>query len=398
MRAPDQLAYISSLEKELTESTERLKLKRHEREEGSGRIKDLHEERARLQQQIYRLHARQEVAMRLDKLTQQIDAKKQQKSALVNRMQASVVDNKKQLDESEDNPDAMIRSNRSITSHGSSHQSLHQYLDGKTEKSDENNDDNDFNHCESCFSIPETRSAYEGFEFRDRDDIQPRENTSQSLLSTGSTTSGGSSSYYLPFSYSPALYSTKSRNQKLQQQLEKRTQNTAAFCSSASTSNTLQSITCSSFSPQLLWESPKPPPTSPIKKNVSPKRNQEQMTQKGAPYLTSSKSATSISSTFTPPVAWQSTASSLNRNYASGDGAGTVSVAASATTFSSISSTFSPPLVWEHSTSKAPKSPGDFLLGSNANKHPPSMLDTLLQNSPLHNKHRSYNKLKVQFT
>lgn len=396
MTAPDQLAYISSLEKELSESTERLKVKRHEREQGRGRIKDLLDERARLQHQISRLQARQELAMRLDKLTQQIEAKKQEKAAIANRMKASVVDKKKKLDETDDNSDAtMIRSKRSIASDGSVQQSLHQFLDSKTEKREEN-DQRDFKRCESCFSIPETRSVYEGFEFRDRDDVQPRENASQSLLSTGSSASEGASSYCLPFSYSPALRSAKNRNKKLQQQLEQRKQNSAALSSIAPTSNSLQTIT-STFSSPNPWGPLEPSPTPPIKMDVSPRLSQGQSAGNGAPTSAWSSDVPSISSTFTPPVSWLSSTSSLNRKNATGGGAGTASVATSSTTFSSISSTFSPPLVWEHSTSQAPKSPGDFLLGNNANKQPPSMLDTLLQNSPLHHQ-RSYIKSKVQFT
>jgi len=360
MTAPDQqIAYISSLEKELSESAESLKLKRRAREKGLAKITDLREEQVRLQQQLSRLQARQELAARLDGLVQQIEAKKKEKADVVNSMKASVETN--QEGETEEPANDKVKSDaigqvlgRFFGKAHTNYNSAQNYM--------ETNDDN-----ASGFSLPETRSVYEGFEFRD-EDLKSGESRSQSLLSTGSS-SAGASSYCLPFSYSPALRSAKERNQKLEQQLARHSDN--------SMSTSVQSVS-STFSPPLLWE---PPRTSSVKM----KHGQ----------IHQADTSTSVSSTFTPPLKWQPSASSLagslNRDNGSKSGCGTSVAAASSTTFSSISSTFSPPLVWEHSTSH-PKSPGDFLLN---NKKPlPSMLDAMLHSSPA----MKHPKQKVQFT
>jgi len=260
-----------------------LKLKRRAREKGLAKITDLREEQVRLQQQLSRLQARQELAARLDGLVQQIEAKKKEKADVVNSMKASVETN--QEGETEEPANDKVKSDaigqvlgRFFGKAHTNYNSAQNYM--------ETNDDN-----ASGFSLPETRSVYEGFEFRD-EDLKSGESRSQSLLSTGSS-SAGASSYCLPFSYSPALRSAKERNQKLEQQLAQHSDN--------SMTTSVPSVS-STFSPPLLW---KPSRTS----SLSPSKtiNKQQIKMKHG-QIPQADTSTSVSSTFTPPLKWQPSA------------------------------------------------------------------------------------------
>ena len=365
----EQLLYIASLEKELAESAEALKQKRKAREEcGLRPITDLREEQVRLRHQLLRVQARQDLAARLQALTEQIEAKKREQSVLVHKMMKGDDDSACTSSAAEDD---------------SGNKSLDRYLD------DGQLDDS----SSSYFSIPETRSTYEGFAFRD-DDMRSRGSGSRqtstsrggsaAVASTGSS-SGAVSSYCLPLSYSPAKRSSKSQNQakQLQQQPEHQKQQSDSTSSTTTISSQVPSIS-STFSPPLLWKPSMASLASYPSKNSrksSVLQSQEQQTHSGS-VCTSTGAQSTFS--FLPPLPWQPSASSLAGSWNKYPAGGNSSVAASFTTLSSFSSTFSPPLVWEHSSrsgaSPAPKSPGDLLRCDHHNKQqPPSMLDTVLR-------------------
>ena len=353
MTATDELAYIASLEKELATVAEKLKVKRLFREEGLGRITELREEQGRLRHQISRLQAQQELSRRLDKLTLQIEAKKKRKALILSRLQGAERLNQKSRDKGEKHLGDGTTDNLCDTSFHSNHDLCH-FLESEFDKEAQTNG-KDFHDSGSYFSIPETRSVYEGFEFRDRE-LRSGGGASQSQQSAGSSTSGVNSSYSLPFSYSPALCSTKGKIEHEPRQLD-----------IASTPSPWASFERSSKS---------------IRTRISPtKHHAKEMTDQDDVAPVAPSKALKLPSPIVPRLVRQGSVSPAKRSSSTTCSTTSTSVAGSSNTFSSISSTFSPPLVWEHSSAKAPKSPGDFLLAKNSNVQLPSMLDAMLERS-----------------
>lgn len=351
MTATDQLTNIASLEKELAAASEKLKVKRLVRDEALCRITDLRDEQGRLRHQISRLQAQQELAKRLDNLTQQIEAKKKQKALLLSRIQSSELLSQKSWVKGDKQIDDEATENHSDTSFHSNYD-LGQFLESESDKEAQTNG----NDSGSYFSIPETRSVYEGFEFRDRElRSSGGASQSQSQLSTESSASGANNSYRLPYYYSPAVCRSKGIIQQRGQPIISSKYSTALPCA------------------------PTERPSKHSRKKISSTKHhaKEVKDQDVVAPITSSNALTK--SPIVPQLVRQSSVSPAKRSSSTTGSMTSASVDSSAISLYSISSTFSPPLVWEHSTTLAPKSPGDFLLAKNSNVQLPSMLDAMLE-------------------
>lgn len=373
MTAVDQLACISSLEKELVAAVEKLKVKRHVRETGLCRIAQLREEQVRLRHQISRLKARQELAKRLDNLTQQIEAKERQKTLQLSRTQGFQHCGQSNKEEQDKQVDHEAFAEGSLGGFESD-RVLDQSLGSETEENVVEGEELVFNDSGSFFSIPETPSVYEGFEFRDRG-RRSGDSANQSQFSAGSSTSGVTLSYYLPCSYSPALRSAMGRNQKRR--------HVSSVAPPSITSNCSPLLLGAPTGPSLLHT-----------KSVSRTKHRPQQVEAmeaGVPIYslnTMSPSSTLMTQTNLKSSMIRNTSTTASTNS---------SIAASTTTLSSISSTLSPPLVWEHSTTPAPTSPDIVLLVGQIKERIPSLLDATLEKSLLE-KRDHCDKLKAHFT
>ena len=373
MTALDQLACISSLEKELVVAVEKLKVKRHVRETGLCRIAQLREEQVRLRHQISRMKARQELAKRLDNLTQQIEAKERQKTLQLSRTQGFQHCSQSNKEEQDKQVDHEAFAEGSLGGFESD-RVLDQSLGSETEENVAEGEEQVFNDSGSFFSIPETPSVYEGFEFRDRG-RRSGDSANQSQFSAESSTSGVTLSYYLPCSYSPALRSVMGRNQKRR--------HVSSVAPPSITSNCSPLLLGAPTGPSLLHT-----------KSVSRTKHRPQQVEA----MEAAVPIYSLNTMSPSPTLMTQTnlKSSMIRNTSTAASTNS-SIAASTTTLSSISSTLSPPLIWEHSTTPAPTSPDIVLLVGQIKERIPSLLDATLEKSLLE-KRDHCDKLKAHFT